>query len=55
MPFCTIVEFEWDETFDHEQFASTISAAFLAAAPLPAPSRVVGFEVAYYVVSAPAS
>jgi hypothetical protein len=22
MPFCTIVEFEWDETFDRERFAS---------------------------------
>ena len=27
MPYCTIVEFEWDDTFDHEAFASTISAA----------------------------
>jgi|ERR1022692_616078 hypothetical protein len=98
MPFCTIVEFVWDETFDREQFASTIknaeadspppdgrlsrivgidhqgarmievwrsgadarafaerSAPFLAEAPLPAPSRVVGFEVTDYVVAAPAS
>lgn len=96
MPFCTIVEFEWDETFDREQFASTLngaeadslppdgrlsrivgidhqgarmievwrsgadakafaerSAPFLAGAPLPAPSRVLGFEVTDYVVSAP--
>ncbi len=22
MPFCTIVEFEWDENFDRERFAS---------------------------------
>ncbi len=22
MPYCTIVEFEWDETFDRERFAS---------------------------------
>jgi len=94
MPFCTIVEFEWDETFDREGFARTIadggagkpspdgrlsqisgidekgarvvevwrsagdaqafaekSRPFLAAARLPAPSRVVGFEVTSYVVS----
>jgi hypothetical protein len=93
MPFCTIVEFEWDETFDREQFASMVgdagndaspdgrlskiagidergarmievwrssddarafaeqSAPFLAGAQLPAPSRVVGFEVTSYVVS----
>jgi hypothetical protein len=94
MPFCTIVEFEWDETFDREGFARTISGAggqtpppdgrlsqisgidekgarvievwrsagdaqafaeksrpFLEAAKLPAPSRVLGFEVTSYVVS----
>ncbi|HYB88873.1 MAG TPA: hypothetical protein VEC76_18655 [Streptosporangiaceae bacterium] len=93
MPYCTIVEFEWDETFDRERFASTIgdegsettpegrlsritgidgkgariievwrsgddarafaekSRPFLAAAQLPAPLRVVGFEVTSYVVS----
>ena len=94
MPFCTIVEFEWDETFDREGFSRVISGAggerlspdgrlsqicgidekgariievwrsagdaqafaeksrpFLAAAKLPAPSRVVGFEVTSYVVS----
>ena len=27
MPYCTIVEFEWDETFDHDAFASTVGAA----------------------------
>ena len=94
MPFCTIVEFEWDETFDRESFARTISGAggetpppdgrlsqisgiyekgariievwrsagnaqafaeksrpFLEAAKLPAPSRVVGFDVTSYIVS----
>jgi hypothetical protein len=94
MPFCTIVEFEWDEAFDREGFSRIISGAggerpspdgrlsqisgideqgariievwrsvgdaqafaeksrpFLAAAKLPAPSRVVGFEVTSYVVS----
>jgi hypothetical protein len=92
MPYCTIVEFEWDETFGRKRFTSTIgdmggetppdgllsritgiddkggrvvevwhsgddarafaekSRPFLAAAQLPAPSRVVGFEVTSYVV-----
>ncbi len=27
MPFCTIVEFEWDENFDHQQFAATVGSA----------------------------
>jgi hypothetical protein len=27
MPFCTIVEFEWDETFDRGGFAHTIRSA----------------------------
>ena len=27
MPFCTIVEFEWDETFDREGFARTLGGA----------------------------
>ncbi len=48
MPFCTIVEFEWDESFDHEGFASTLDSmeagAALASAPLPQPSRVVGLR-----------
>jgi hypothetical protein len=93
MPYCTIVEFEWDENFDRERFTSTIGDAdgetppdgrlsritgiddegarvievwrsgddarafaeksrpFLAAAQLPPPLRVVGFEVTSYVVS----
>ena len=93
MPYCTIVKFEWDATFDRERFTSTIGDAggetppegrlsritgidsngariievwrsgddarafaeksrpFLAAAQLPAPLRVVGFEVTSYVVS----
>ncbi len=94
MPFCTIVEFEWDETFDKEQFARAAgladhdqaappgrlsriagiddhgarmievwrsgedarafaeqSAPALATADLPAPSRVIGFEVSAYEVS----
>ena len=94
MKFCTIVEFEWDVTFDREGFARTLSGAdretpppdgrlsqisgidekgarvievwrsagdaqafaeksrpFLETAKLPAPSRVLGFEVTSYVVS----
>jgi hypothetical protein len=93
MPYCTIVEFEWDETFDREAFATALagvdvgaappgrlsriagidengarmievwrsgedarafaqaSASSLSNAPIPAPSRVVGFEVTTYVVS----
>jgi hypothetical protein len=34
VPYCTIVEFEWDETFDRERFASMIGKAG-AAAPAP--------------------
>jgi hypothetical protein len=94
MPYCTIVEFEWDESFDHEGFASMLdrmsegspppegrlsriagidgqgarmievwrssddaqafarrSAPLLSTAQMPAPSRVVGFEVTDYVIA----
>jgi hypothetical protein len=94
MQFCTIVEFEWDETFDRERFTRIVTGAgaetappdgrlsqiagidetgarvievwrsaddarafaeksrpFLEAAQLPAPSRVVGFDITSYVVS----
>jgi hypothetical protein len=92
MTFCTLVEFEWDETFGRERFTSVIgdvggdtpggllsrivgiddkgarvievwrsgddaqafaeqSRPFLAAAQMPAPSRVIGFEVTSYKVS----
>jgi hypothetical protein len=33
MPYCTIVEFEWDETFDHERFANVVAKASEAAPP----------------------
>jgi hypothetical protein len=33
VPYCTIVEFEWDESFDHEQFASTLAAGQAASGP----------------------
>ena len=88
MTYCTVVEFEWDEDFDHEGFRRTLgrlseespspagllsritgidasgarvievwrsggdaqafaeqAAPRLAAVPMPAPSRVTGFEV----------
>jgi hypothetical protein len=48
MPFCTIVEFEWDEAFDREGFSRR---PFPEAARLPPPSRVAGFEVTSHVVS----
>jgi hypothetical protein len=92
MTFCTLVEFEWDETFGRERFTSTIGDAgpqtpegllsrivgiddagarvievwrsgadaqafaeesrpLLAAAQMPAPSRVIGFEVSSYLTS----
>ena len=92
MPFCTLVEFEWDDNFGRERFTSAVSDVgggipggllsrivgiddkgariievwrsgddaqafaeesrpFLAAAQLPPPSRVIGFEVTSYVVS----
>jgi hypothetical protein len=37
MPYCTIVEFEWNP--------------MLASTPMPAPSRVSGFELASYQVA----
>ena len=94
MPFCTIVEFEWDESFGREQFTAALggpsqngelpagglsritsvddagarvievwrsgedarafaeqSRPALAAAQLPAPTRVAGFEVTSYRVA----
>jgi hypothetical protein len=33
MPYCTVVEFEWDETFDRERFASMVGRAGEAAQP----------------------
>jgi len=92
MTFCTLVEFEWDETFGRERFTSAVgdvggdtpegllsrivgiddkgarvievwrsgddaqafaeqSRPFLAAAQMPPPSRVIGFEVTSYMVS----
>jgi hypothetical protein len=45
MPFCTIVEFEWDETFDHEGFASTLGSMDDGIAPPPGRlSRIAGVD-----------
>jgi hypothetical protein len=33
MPYCTIVEFEWDETSDRERFADLVAKAGEAAPP----------------------
>ena len=33
MPYCTIVEFEWDENFDYEGFANMIGKADETAPP----------------------
>jgi hypothetical protein len=95
MPFCTLVEFEWDESFGRAQFTAAVGNAdpgeelpagclsritgiddagarvievwrsgadarafaeksrpALAAAQLPAPARVVGFETTSYRVAA---
>jgi len=45
MPYCTIVEFEWDDTFDHEAFARTVGAG---GDELPAGclSRISGIDAA---------
>ncbi len=94
MPFCTLVEFEWSQTFGREQFTAALGGAdpdgdlpagclsritsiddagarvievwrsgedarafaersrpALAAAQLPAPARVVGFETTSYRVA----
>jgi hypothetical protein len=94
MPFCTLVEFEWDESFGREQFTAAVGNAdpgeelptgclsritsiddagarvievwrsgddarafaeksrpALAAAQMPAPARVAGFETTSYRVA----
>jgi hypothetical protein len=94
MPFCTLVEFEWDESFGREQFMAAIGQAgpadelpdgclsrltsiddtgarvievwrsgddarafaqqsrpALAAAQMPVPARVAGFEATSYRVA----
>jgi hypothetical protein len=45
MTFCTIVEFEWDETFDHERFATTTGNAGADMTPPDGClSRIVGID-----------
>ena len=45
MTYCTIVEFEWDESFDHEGFARTLDQ-LNAGSPPPAGrlSRISGID-----------
>jgi hypothetical protein len=45
MTFCTIVEFEWDESFDHEGFASALDR-LSEGSPPPAGrlSRIAGID-----------
>ena len=45
MPFCTIVEFEWTETFGREQFANMIERAGpVDEIPAGCVSRIVGVD-----------
>jgi len=45
MPFCTIVEFEWDETFGREQFTDMIGQVGPAEGlPAGCLSRIVGID-----------
>jgi hypothetical protein len=45
MPFCTIVEFEWDESFGREQFAAMIEKAGpVDELPAGCVSRIVGVD-----------
>ena len=45
MPFCTIVEFEWTETFGREQFATMIERAGpVDEIPAGCVSRIVGVD-----------
>ena len=45
MPFCTIVEFEWDETFDREHFTSMVGAAGADSEPVAGRlSRIAGID-----------
>ena len=45
MPFCTIVEFEWDEAFGREQFADMIARTGpVDDKPAGCVSRIVGVD-----------
>jgi hypothetical protein len=44
MTFCTIVEFEWDESFDHESFASTLDQLSKGSPPEGRLSKIAGID-----------
>jgi hypothetical protein len=44
MPFCTIVEFEWDESFDHERFAQMVASMSADASPDGRLSKIAGID-----------
>jgi hypothetical protein len=45
MPFCTIVEFEWDESFDHESFGRAVGGTD-GALPSGCLSRIASIDAA---------
>jgi hypothetical protein len=44
MPYCTIVEFEWDETFDREAFAAALGEMDRDAVPVGRLSKIGGID-----------
>jgi hypothetical protein len=45
MPYCTVVEFAWDESFDHSGFRATISSlGGTDELPTGCLSRIVGID-----------
>jgi hypothetical protein len=44
MPYCTIVEFEWDETFDREGFAAALGQMEAGSAPRGRLSKIAGID-----------
>jgi hypothetical protein len=44
MPFCTIVEFEWDESSDGERFAAMIGGMSNGASPEGRLSKIAGID-----------
>ncbi len=44
MTYCTIVEFEWDESFDYEGFASTLASLGESSPPEGRLSKIAGVD-----------
>jgi hypothetical protein len=44
MPYCTVVEFEWDQSFDRARFASMVGLDSAEAAPAGRLSRIAGID-----------